>query len=236
MKSETGPNQNFTENSETKEVVTPFAFSVAEELLGKPLASPLRRLAAITIDLLMIALLTLLSSFVLALVVLLVAAKARYAMRAEEGNRAVKASLLIAMVVCVLILATQLLIPRGEAPAETEVALSIAAVEPEVSSDSSFIEWLKEYLDDFGLSFGWAALYFTVLTAWWGGQTIGKKVMGILVVRIDGKKIDLWESFGRYGGYSAGVATGLIGFVQIYWDANRQAIHDKISETFVIRA
>jgi uncharacterized RDD family membrane protein YckC len=44
----------------------------------------------------------------------------------------------------------------------------------------------------------------------------------------------LWDSFGRYGGYGAGLATGLLGFIQIYWDPNRQAIHDKISATIVI--
>ena len=44
----------------------------------------------------------------------------------------------------------------------------------------------------------------------------------------------MWDSFGRYGGYGAGLATGLLGFLQIYWDPNRQAIHDKISSTIVI--
>ena len=39
---------------------------------------------------------------------------------------------------------------------------------------------------------------------------------------------------GRYGGYGAGLATGLMGFLQIYWDPNRQAIQDKISETLVV--
>ncbi|MCW8832829.1 MAG: RDD family protein, partial [Colwellia sp.] len=46
--------------------------------------------------------------------------------------------------------------------------------------------------------------------------------------------LSLWDSFGRYGGYGAGLATGLLGFIQIYWDPNRQAIHDKISATVVI--
>jgi uncharacterized RDD family membrane protein YckC len=31
------------------------------------------------------------------------------------------------------------------------------------------------------------------------------------------------------------VATGTLGFLQIYWDANRQAIHDKVAGTVVIR-
>ena len=58
--------------------------------------------------------------------------------------------------------------------------------------------------------------------------------MGIKIIKLDGKALNLWESFGRYGGYGAGLATGLLGFLQIYWDPNRQAIQDKISETLVI--
>ena len=34
---------------------------------------------------------------------------------------------------------------------------------------------------------------------------------------------------------AAGFATGLLGFAQVFWDANRQAIHDRISGTVVIR-
>ncbi|MFL5538676.1 MAG: hypothetical protein ACJ8J0_06765, partial [Longimicrobiaceae bacterium] len=35
--------------------------------------------------------------------------------------------------------------------------------------------------------------------------------------------------------YAAGLFTGLTGYMQVYWDRNRQAIQDKISETVVIR-
>jgi hypothetical protein len=45
----------------------------------------------------------------------------------------------------------------------------------------------------------------------------------------------LWSAFERFGGYAAGLLTGLLGFAQVYWDRNRQAIHDKITETVVIR-
>jgi len=100
--------------------------------------------------------------------------------------------------------------------------------------DLSFIAWVQAALSDLGLGFGWAALYFSVFTAWFRGQTIGKMLLGLRVMKIDGKPISLWESFGRYGGYSAGLATGLLGFMQIMWDPNRQAIHDKISETVVL--
>lgn len=113
----------------------------------------------------------------------------------------------------------------------------IESTEPAVQRSSiySIMEWVKGIMSDLGLSLGWAALYFSVFTAWWRGQTIGKRIVGIEVVKLDGNYPSLWESFGRYGGYGAGFATGLLGFLQIYWDPNRQAIQDKISETLVLR-
>ena len=98
----------------------------------------------------------------------------------------------------------------------------------------SMVEWFKALINDLGLGFGWAAFYFTVFTSRWGGKTPGKKLMGIRVLQLDGTSLSLWDSFGRYGGYGAGLATGLLGFLQIYWDPNRQAIQDKISATIVI--
>ena len=67
------------------------------------------------------------------------------------------------------------------------------------------------------------------------GQTPGKRLMGVRVVRLDGNPVTWWHAFERAGGYAAGVATGTLGFVQVYWDANRQAIHDKVAGTVVIR-
>lgn len=96
------------------------------------------------------------------------------------------------------------------------------------------IAWTKSLIEDLGLGFGWAAFYFSIFTGWWKGQTPGKKLLGIKVIKLDGSTPSLWESFGRYGGYGAGFATGLLGFLQVYWDPNRQAIQDKISETLVI--
>ncbi|WP_340678902.1 RDD family protein [Paraglaciecola sp.] len=104
----------------------------------------------------------------------------------------------------------------------------------EDNSSSGIVAWGKSLLEDLGIGFGWAAFYFSIFTSWWKGQTPGKKLLGIKVIKLDGSTPTLWESFGRYGGYGAGFATGLLGFLQVYWDPNRQAIQDKISETLVI--
>lgn len=98
----------------------------------------------------------------------------------------------------------------------------------------SIIELVKGIIEDLGLGFGWATFYFTAFISIGKGQTIGKKLLGIKVLQLDGTPLSLWDSFGRYGGYGAGIATGLLGFIQIYWDPNKQAIHDQISATVVI--
>jgi hypothetical protein len=94
---------------------------------------------------------------------------------------------------------------------------------------------LRDFVDELGFGFGWASLYMTVMLSWWKGQTPGKRMMGIRVLRLDGEPINWWTAFERGGGYAAGFATGLLGFAQVYWDANRQAIHDHIVGTVVVR-
>lgn len=105
----------------------------------------------------------------------------------------------------------------------------------EKAEGGGFFNWLRTVVDELGFGFGWASLYLTVMLSWWKGQTIGKKLMGVRVVRLDGEPITWWVAFERAGGYAAGFATGLLGFAQVYWDANRQAIHDRIVGTVVVR-
>lgn len=94
---------------------------------------------------------------------------------------------------------------------------------------------LLHFLEDLGIGFGWSGLYFTAFVALWNGQTPAKRLLGVRVVRLDGKPMTWWSSFERFGGYAAGLVTGLLGFAQVFWDRNRQMIHDKIVETVVVR-
>jgi len=104
----------------------------------------------------------------------------------------------------------------------------------EAREDRGILSFMRASADDLGLTFGWAGLYFTAFLALWGGQTPGKRAMRIRVVRLDGKPMTWWASFERFGGYAASLVTGLLGFVQILWDRNRQGMHDKITETVVV--
>jgi uncharacterized RDD family membrane protein YckC len=111
---------------------------------------------------------------------------------------------------------------------------SYSALDQLKKADYSLIKWVKGILADFGLGFGWAMVYFTFYTSWNNGQTIGKRLTRIRVVQLDNQPLSLWASFSRQGGYGAGFATGLVGFAQILWDPNRQAIQDKVASTVVL--
>ncbi|MEQ1437959.1 RDD family protein [Fontimonas sp. SYSU GA230001] len=99
----------------------------------------------------------------------------------------------------------------------------------------SVLGTLRLLASELGFSFGWGAVYFTLLTVLWNGQTPGKRLLGIRVISLRGEPLTYWAAFERYGGYAAGFATGLLGFLQVFWDPNRQAIHDRICFTAVIR-
>jgi uncharacterized RDD family membrane protein YckC len=228
---------------ETKNYVTPYAFGVSDELLGKALASPLRRLCALLIDLIVVATLTLMSINVFTFVVFIVSVIGYFKSKARKNGGMAQTAFVAAAIVSVIIISGSLLVDNldfGFGKSDTVVSVESELKQETISEQTkpekafSFIGYTKALLSDMGLGFGWAAVYFSVFVAWFNGQTIGKMLFRIRVFKINASPINFWESFGRYGGYSAGIATGLLGFLQIYWDPNRQAIHDKISETVVV--
>ena len=42
------------------------------------------------------------------------------------------------------------------------------------------------------------------------------------------------DAFGRTGGYSASLSTFGFGFLEAFWNPNRQTVHDRISGTVVL--
>lgn len=79
-----------------------------------------------------------------------------------------------------------------------------------------------------------AFLYFALFTWQWDGQTPGKRLLHIKVAKINGAPFTFWASLERTTGYTSSAAFLLYGFLQYFWDRNRQTTHDKIAETIVI--
>ncbi len=101
-------------------------------------------------------------------------------------------------------------------------------------ADNPVLSTVTALSKSLGLTFGWAGVYFTLFTSWFGGRTPGKLVFGTRVMRLDGRALTAMDAFTRNGGYAAGLATGMIGFLRLLWDPNRQAIQDKIAGTVVV--
>lgn len=93
-------------------------------------------------------------------------------------------------------------------------------------------------LGEFSTFFSWGAAFvawFTALTRLGRGRTPGKRLLGVRVVRLDGRPLRWWDAFGRAGGYGASAATACLGFLEMVWDPNRQALHDRVAGTVVLR-
>ena len=68
------------------------------------------------------------------------------------------------------------------------------------------------------------------------GQTLGKMMMGIRVISTDGNSPGKGCYFLHLIGYWLSGLVLYIGFLMPLWDQDKQALHDKIANTYVIRA
>ena len=70
----------------------------------------------------------------------------------------------------------------------------------------------------------------------WGttGQSPGKAAMGVRVVRLDGRPMNMASAARRVAGYPLSLWSLGLGFLVILSDDRRQAWHDKIARTCVV--
>ncbi len=89
------------------------------------------------------------------------------------------------------------------------------------------------FLGFFAVVFG--PLYFLFLWTL-AGQTIGQRVMGLRVLRLNGRHLGFWLSLARWIGYQICIFTLGIGFLWVLIDNRRMGWHDKLARTCVIYA
>jgi uncharacterized RDD family membrane protein YckC len=80
-----------------------------------------------------------------------------------------------------------------------------------------------------------AALYFTLFTASRRGATPGKRLLGIRVVHLGGRRLHLMESLERFVGYLHIPGTLGLAFLDLSHDPNRRMGHDRVAHTAVVR-
>lgn len=114
-------------------------------------------------------------------------------------------------------------------PSLLKVAGADGSTELEANFHLSF-----ESLDDV-LGAAITLAYFTLSTYIFNGQTLGKRVMKIRVISLKSEKLTLWQSFERSLGYGASALEAGFGFIQAAWYSNKQAVHDRIAETAVVK-
>ena len=84
------------------------------------------------------------------------------------------------------------------------------------------------------LGFLIALTYFTGMWAW-KGTTIGGIVVGLKVVRMDEQPVTFAVALVRALAAAFSMVVFFLGFLWIAWDAERQAWHDKIAGTVVLK-
>lgn len=83
-----------------------------------------------------------------------------------------------------------------------------------------------------GVFFG--PTYFTLFTGW-EGQTPGKRLLGLKVVRMKGGPVSYPKALLRYVGYYISFLPAGLGFIMIAVDRNKRGLHDLIAGTCVVK-
>jgi uncharacterized RDD family membrane protein YckC len=74
-----------------------------------------------------------------------------------------------------------------------------------------------------------------VVLAGLNGQSLGMRILGIYIVRVDGKPFKIKDAALRHlVGYPLSMVVAFLGFLWMLWDPRQQGWHDKIARTMVV--
>jgi uncharacterized RDD family membrane protein YckC len=114
-------------------------------------------------------------------------------------------------------------------------AFEILTSDDPIAAESSYIDRVSK------LSIGLPALYFGVLWLYYAllesgkhQATLGKRIVGIKVTDMEGRRVGFWRCFGRQLGKMVSKASLGIGFVVAAFTPKKQALHDLFSRCLVV--
>ncbi len=64
--------------------------------------------------------------------------------------------------------------------------------------------------------------------------TVGKLAVRIAVVDKQGQRLTIWRAVGRNLGKNLSVLIMCVGYLMVFWEPRRQALHDKMADTYVV--
>ena len=91
-------------------------------------------------------------------------------------------------------------------------------------------EWLASTISVF---LGW--LYFAGMESSTRQATLGKGAMGIFVTDMDGRRISFLRATGRYFAKILSALIFMIGYIMAAFTARKQALHDILASTLVLK-
>lgn len=79
-------------------------------------------------------------------------------------------------------------------------------------------------------------IYFLIFWSYvGGGRTLGMRLLGVRVVRLDGTPLGLIDALIRWVGLWVAFAVCFIGVIWVAFDSRKQGWHDQLAHTVVIR-
>lgn len=86
-----------------------------------------------------------------------------------------------------------------------------------------------------GISLVVGFLYFTLMESSKNGATVGKMALGLKVVDAEGNTLSFGKAALRYVGRIVSMMIFLIGYIMAAFTSRKQALHDMIAGTYVIK-
>jgi len=234
----------------------PRSLAVDPALVGQPLPSPWRRVAALAVDYALLLLPTVAAALLFSGLALRLSDPTGYAAvrtavfampkepAAQHALMRDLAPLLVRIDADGLPAAVKAAVEAGDLDAAADrlaqkellVALEVGGGQPTRVSANQVRLALERLIPDAlrtAALFFVPAIYFAVATAR-RGTTFGKRLLGLRVVRLDGKPISLFEGVERFGAYFGILGTLGLGLFDLWRDPNRRLGHDRAVDTVVI--
>jgi len=109
------------------------------------------------------------------------------------------------------------------------------AADPEAMMQQMMQQWMDFYKVAVPIMLLLQVLYFAGMESSSKQATLGKMALGLKVVDVEGNRISFLRGVGRFFAKFLSYFTLLIGFIMAGFTAKKQALHDMVASTLVVK-